>query len=98
MELKFDPAALLDMDEIAEWYESQSPGKGSEFKSYCDQALQDILDFPLAWAKAGTRARRYLTTKFPYEIYYSVDEKMVLIVAVSHVSRRPGHWRSRLRH
>ncbi len=40
------------------------------------------------------RVARLLT--FPYSIYFRVKTSEIVVVAVSHNSRRPGYWRDRL--
>ncbi len=40
--------------------------------------------------------RRLGLRTFPYHLVYVEDPRLV-IVAVAHMSRRPGYWRQRLR-
>ncbi len=40
------------------------------------------------------RVARLIT--FPYSIYFRVKTEEIVVVAVSHDSRRPGYWRDRL--
>jgi plasmid stabilization system protein ParE len=40
--------------------------------------------------------RRALTRRFPYAIFYLVDEEQVVVIAVFHSSRDPKEWKARL--
>ncbi len=40
--------------------------------------------------------RRCLTHTFPCGILYTIEAESILILAVMHLRRRPGYWRSRL--
>ena len=40
--------------------------------------------------------RRFVLPRFTYSILYAVRDDDVLVVAVAHAKRRPGHWRSRI--
>ena len=59
--------------------------------------LQDrILEFPDSGRPFGRRLRRARVRGFPYGLLYRVEPSRILIVAVAHLHRRPGYWRSRL--
>jgi hypothetical protein len=40
--------------------------------------------------------RRCLLNRFPYAIYYGVAEDGVVVIAVSHLRRKPDYWLERL--
>jgi hypothetical protein len=44
----------------------------------------------------GPRLRRVLAPKFPYGLLYRVEPERIYVIAVMHLHRRPGYWRSRL--
>jgi hypothetical protein len=39
--------------------------------------------------------RRALMRRFPFGIYYQVDETGAVVVALMHASRDPKHWKKR---
>jgi len=41
--------------------------------------------------------RRHFSDVFPYAALYVDQPDCVLIIAVMHMKRRPGHWRPRLK-
>lgn len=92
-----DSEAESEIGEAAGWYENRLNGLGLEFLAAVDRAFSSIADdpdrFPL-W-KQGHPFRRYLLKRFPYIIFYEMEEDAVVIWAVAHARRRPGYWISR---
>lgn len=39
--------------------------------------------------------RRSLTHRFPFGIYYRVEQDMIIVIAVMHGSRDPNQWKNR---
>ncbi|MEQ1696927.1 MAG: type II toxin-antitoxin system RelE/ParE family toxin [Hyphomicrobiaceae bacterium] len=57
---------------------------------------QRIAERPNSWPRAGSKFRRCLLSRFPYQIIYRVEGDSVRIYAFAHVKRRPGYWNKRL--
>jgi plasmid stabilization system protein ParE len=92
-------AASDEMAEAAAWYEEQRPGIGERFLSRVQQAVGRIEAFPkigAPWSLRHPDVRKHAVTGFPYYIIY-VTEPALTVIAVAHMKRRPGYWRSRLR-
>jgi hypothetical protein len=51
---------------------------------------------PLGYAVVYGSARRALLRRFPFSIFYTVDERGVLVVGVLHSSRHPRFWMRRV--
>lgn len=72
------------------------PVSGRDFVGEVERMLVQIVANP----KAGnifTRAiRRRLLRRFPYAILYQPSAEKVFVIALMHLRRRPGYWRSRL--
>jgi plasmid stabilization system protein ParE len=78
------------------FYEEQSPGLGSYF---LDSLFADI---DLLHLYAGVHnvvygSRRILATRFPFAIYYRVEEDVVRVRAVIDCRRSPSWIRRRLK-
>jgi plasmid stabilization system protein ParE len=41
--------------------------------------------------------RRALLKRFPYAVYFAVDNEIIVVLAVFHTSRDPESWRRRSR-
>jgi len=82
--------AAIDLKKAKAFYERQAEGLGSYF---FDALLADMET--LSWS-AGIHPREYgyfkmLARRFPYSIYYSVDDETVSVVAVLDQRRSPVH-------
>ena len=90
--------AEAEVDAAARWYEARREGLGDRFLSELQQVLDRIRLRPLEpqVLRLGKReVRRRLLKHFPYAVVYEVRESECLVVAVAHLARRPGYWRSR---
>jgi plasmid stabilization system protein ParE len=93
---EFHPQARQELDESADWYESQKPGLGLRFLDEVEEVIGRILKSPEKWRKIDVDVRRCLMDSFPFTIFYRIRGTFVEILAVSHHGRRPGYWKPRL--
>ena len=95
MTLKFHSEARIEFFETAEYYEEQVVGLGDDFIDEVEKVLDVIEQYPLSGTKITANERRFLVTRFPYGIIYSVAEDLITIFAVMDLRRKPGYWKSR---
>jgi toxin ParE1/3/4 len=79
--------------EIA-WLDRQSAGLGSRLLADVRSALRLVEEFP----ELGTRrqgCRRFLLSKFPFDLVYSIEGSVIVVLALAHHRRRPGYWKER---
>lgn len=95
MELKFHPDIYQELNDAYNWYESQSEGLGENFITELDHAFYSIQYMPRTWPILSDTFRRYLLKRFPYGIIYQIKEDYIYILAIMHLSRRPGYWMKR---
>ncbi len=79
------------------WYELQRSGLGDEFSEEVENAIAKLKENPKTWQSFPKGGHRYRMMRFPYDIVYLVDADEIFIVAIGHLSRRPGYWKSRLK-
>ena len=84
----------LDIEEAFEWYEEHNPGLGFEFIRAVDICLASIGRYPLAYPLVHREVRRALIRRFPYGIFYLVEEDTIVVIASFHVKRDPQQWQS----
>jgi plasmid stabilization system protein ParE len=89
------PEAQADIKEAASWYESRERGLGIRFKLEARTAFRRIGDNALMFPAIDTRVRRALFRSFPYSVFFTVEEKEVVILAVLHQHRHPDIWKTR---
>ena len=92
----FHPEARFEYREAAAFYESRRPGLGAAFTREIEGAIEEILESPERWRIVEQDVRRHLAHIFPYGVLYTIESDFILIVAISHGSRKPGYWRARL--
>jgi toxin ParE1/3/4 len=97
MKFGFHPEAQLEYQQAASFYESHSTGLGIEFTREIEKTIRTIIDSPERWRLVKEDVRRCLTHIFPYAVFYTIEDKFILIVAVAHCSRKPDYWRERLK-
>lgn len=97
MNVLFTEAAQRDLDEIIRYYDNVRPGLGDELEAEVDAAVDRIVFWPHAWSKEFKEARICMTKRFPYGVVYVPEEERIVIVAVTHLHRRPGYWKKRLK-
>jgi plasmid stabilization system protein ParE len=91
----FRPDAENDIANAAAWYEIQKTGLGSEFLDEVLSTCNSIAENPELYPLVHRKARRAVIHKFPFGIYYRIENGLVTIVAVLHGSRDPNRWKSR---
>lgn len=83
--------AEKDLDDAFCWYELQVKGLGRKFISCIEDALQFIRKYPNASPEVYKNIRRRVTPKFPFGVYYLLDEdfKLIRVIAFLHFKRGP---------
>ncbi len=95
--VEFHPEAEAEFLSAARRFEEQTENLGADFIAAVERTYRRVLLFPESGRAYGRRLRRVLVPRFPYGLLYRVEPERIFIVAVAHLSRRPGYWRSRLR-
>jgi plasmid stabilization system protein ParE len=90
------PEAEADLESAFLYYQSQRHGLGVEMLEEFRSGIEQILRHPGAWAPLDETYRRYRLHRFPYGIVYRIaSSEVILVVAIMHLSRKPGFWRGR---
>jgi len=96
MRFAFHPDAESEFDQAVAYYEARQSGLGLELADAVLATIAQILDYPEAGSSFSKNTRRCLAKRFPYGIIYQIHEGTVRIIAVAHLSRRPGYWEDRV--
>jgi mRNA-degrading endonuclease RelE of RelBE toxin-antitoxin system len=94
-EIVFHTDAAEEMQAAAAYYEERVSGLGDEFLDEIEQGLHRIRQFPLLWSIYEGEYRRYLLKRFPYGLIYRLTPDRIFIIAVAHLHREPGYWKTR---
>ena len=89
------PEAEADIEEAATWYEKQREGLGYEFLDEVSKVFETISCDPGMYPVVHRHTHRALIHRFPFGIYYRIERKRIVVVAVMHGSRHPKRWQKR---
>jgi len=88
--------AKNDLEDATFWYEDQIPGLGKEFIGDVIATFDRIEENPESFPVVYKQLRRALVHRFPFCVFFAVDDDRILVVAVLHGSRDPNRWQSRV--
>ncbi len=91
--------ADADIEAASDWYEEKQSGLGKKFVLSIKACLKMISRNPLSFAAIYLKFRKANTTKFPYSLYYQVDElkQLIVVFAVIHSHRDEKAWQKRIK-
>lgn len=90
------PEAADDIRDIHAWYEQISPAFAARFIRHLDEAIDRVREWPLIYQAVYRTFRRVPLRRFPYSVFYLVDDERIVVVAVLHQVRDPRFIESRL--
>lgn len=89
------PSAESELNGAYLWYEAQRLGLGAEFLSSVEAALALIQHNPELHPRLHKQIQRALIRRFPFGIFYIVEEDAIHVLAVFHGKRNPKRWMDR---
>ena len=95
VEVRLRPEAEQDVAEAALWYEANEPGLGGQFVDQVQATIHTIAGQPNAFTTVYKSIRRALVSRFPFGVFYQIDDHGVIVIAVLHGSRHPRAWKER---
>lgn len=90
-----NPFAEEDALKAAVWYNNKSEGLGNEFLLALDAKINEIQRNPNHFQVVYKNIRRALTNRFPFGIFFIVENDTIYILAILHTSRNPKIWKDR---
>ena len=91
------PIVFFDLQDAIDWYERESLGLGKRFLSKVEVAKNQIINNPYHYSIFHQDVRRILIEKFPYKIYYIINDTTVIIIGISHGKRSKAFVHRRLK-
>ena len=77
------------MQESAQWYESQKEGLGMRFIEAVEDKIITVQQNPFHYQLKHKNTRLALIKRFPYAIYFILDEKKIFVLAILSTHRNP---------
>ncbi len=78
------------------WYETKALGLGEEFLRMFYAQARGILDNPVMFPKVYGDFRRRLLRRFPYAVYFFIEEDQIIVAGLFHSARDPNTIRTTL--
>ena len=95
MNYSFHPHAEAELEAAENHYDAIDKDLGDRFRAEFETSLARMLTFPRAWQRLSENIRRRRLISFPYGVVYRVKSNEIRILAVMHLHRKPGYWKSR---
>lgn len=98
MRVLVDPDAAEELHNARRWYsEHAGPIVSARFIAEFHRLRTIIGAEPKRGPEIEPGIRRILfRDRFPYGMIYTIREQNVVVIAVMHLHREPGYWRSRI--
>jgi toxin ParE1/3/4 len=81
------PRAERDIEKAWEWYEVRQAGLGDRFLQEISQAMFSLKNDADHFPPYHRRFRRLLLPRFPYKLFFILEDKRVLVFRVLHAKR-----------
>jgi plasmid stabilization system protein ParE len=79
-----------DIRDARDWYEQQSIGLGEEFGQELERVFARLATDPQLYQVIYKHIHRALTRRFPYAVYFVIDDDRVNVLRIFHQTRNPG--------
>jgi plasmid stabilization system protein ParE len=91
----FLPDAEADLLEAQAWYDGRAFGLGSRFFDAVESTLMRMVGAPQQFPTVHGDIHRALVRRFPYALYFRIEQDGVYVLACTHTSRALERWRGR---
>ncbi len=95
MKYSFHPEALEEYLNAVSYYADISHRLAESFIKAIETGIENIITSPEAWQIVEEEVRRHLIYRFPFGIYFCIEDDRVFIYAIMHLSRHPDYWKGR---
>lgn len=93
---RFLPEVGEDAIAAFAWYQEKAQGLGDEFLRTFYACANEILRTPLICPKVHQEFRRCLLRRFPYAIYFRIENNEIVVFGLFHCARDPQTIRTKL--
>jgi plasmid stabilization system protein ParE len=89
------PEANEDLLEARAWYDNIRPELGERFALAVEATVETIAEHPMQFPVVYRNLRRTGVRRFPYGIFFEIQEHSIVIIACFHGRRNPRRWQTR---
>jgi toxin ParE1/3/4 len=87
--------ANAELQQSRNWYDNMRPDIGERFALAVEKTVEAIARNPLQFPIVYRGRRRAGVRRFPYGIFFEVQDRRIVVIACFHGKREPTHWQSR---
>ena len=87
--------AGADIAEALSGFNDISPNLSERFKEELERVYSYITEYPEIYPVVYKNFRRGLLRKFPYSVFYIVENSFILVVGVVHQAQDESTWKRR---
>jgi plasmid stabilization system protein ParE len=91
----FTQAARTELISAQDWYKGEATGLGRRFRQAIDGLTERMSAYPRQFLTVFENVRRALLRRFPYSLFFVVEDDALIVIACFHASRDPSHWQKR---
>jgi toxin ParE1/3/4 len=85
----YKPTAVAELREAFEWYEHEQPGLGRDFLAEIARIERHLMATPELYQRVEDELRRATLRRFPYGLFYVIEEDVVVVLGCFHLHRDP---------
>jgi plasmid stabilization system protein ParE len=89
------PEADAELKHALAHYDAIRSELGARFIQAVEETVEAVASAPLRFAVVDKDRRRAGVRRFPYGIFFLVEESRVVVIACFHGKRNPKHWQLR---
>ena len=86
---RLDTRSNEDLLEARAWYDNIRPELGERFALAVEAAVEAIAEHPMQFPVVYRSRRRVGVWRFPYGIFFKVQEERIVVIACFHGRRNP---------
>lgn len=96
--VKITPEALIDIQEITDWYNEQKSGLGARFQINTIKQINSLSKSPHTFSIRYSKIRCMIIKKFPYMVhfYINAETQSVEVLAIISTDRNPKIWKTKI--
>ena len=95
MIVRYSRRALGDLEAIYDYLDDQAPATAQKIKDLIERRIRSLSDFPFMVPKTDLPSVRELSlARYPYKIYYEVEDEEVWILHIRDARRQPWDGRN----
>lgn len=95
LSLRLHPAADKEALEAVRYLQEEDPAEAGILRESVEDAIRWARSQPLIFRCFEDDFRKVRVGKFRYSMIFRIRKDEVQILAVAHMSRRPGYWKDR---